>query len=110
MVNKIWLDVKEIKSIFTTIEEFHGSIYQEIFVPRVQIQFNKSNRKGCGANSVQLVSTRKLRIIHSVRSDENSANLHIYKGGQLRIIQLHIGQIKQGMVAEPRGARVEFFP
>ena len=74
MVNKVWLNVKEIKSIFTTIEEFRGSIYQEIFDPEFKSNLINQNRKGCVANRVQVVSTRKLRIIHSVRSDENSAN------------------------------------
>ena len=73
MVNKVWLNVKEIKSIFTTIEEFGGVIYQEIFVPEFKSNLINQNRKGCGAKMVRVNSKRKLSIINRVRSDENTA-------------------------------------
>ena len=73
MVNKVWLNLKEIKSIFTTIEEFGGLIYQEIFVPEFKSNLLNQNRKGCGAKRVRVDSQRKLRVINRVRSDENAA-------------------------------------
>ena len=74
MVNKVWLNVKEIKSIFTTIEEFAVQYIKRFSSPELKSNLINQNRKGCGAKTVQVVSKRKLRIIHSVQSDENSAN------------------------------------
>ena len=72
MVNKVWLNVKEIKSIFNTIEEFRGSIYR-FSSPEFKSNLINQNRKGCGAKRVRVDSKRKLRIINRVRSDENAA-------------------------------------
>ena len=57
MVNKVWLNVKEIKSIFTTIEEFRGSIYR-FSSPEFKSNLDllNQNRKGCGAKRFGLTA------------------------------------------------------
>ena len=72
MLNEESLNVKEIKSIFTTIEEFRDSIYR-FSSPEFKSNLDllNENRKGCGAKRFGLTGKRKLRIINRVRSDEN---------------------------------------
>ena len=74
MVKKAWLNVKEIKSIFTTIEEFRGLIYQEISSPEFKSNVINQNRKGCGAKRVRVDSKRKLRIFILQQWDDISVS------------------------------------